>query len=274
VCREYPEQELSIALRDRPVGRSEKRLFDNLADDLKRRESVKIFSVTRQGLARKKNEDRSLTKRFDNGAALVAVADGMGGHAAGEVAAQIAVDSLDGFDQGSQTPETQLLDLALAARREVQAASEEDGILAGMGTTLTAVFIKDAMAHWIHVGDSRLYLFRENVLVQVTEDHTIVSLLLREGEITREEARVHPLQNVLMSCIGCQQLKADTGSFEVKPGDLLLLSTDGLHDRVSEEEMESLLRFKRDLRDKLDVLTDAAIARNARDDVTIVAVEI
>lgn len=235
---------------------------------------MKIFSVTRQGLAREKNEDLSLVKRFDNGAVLLAVADGMGGHAAGEVAAQIAIDSLDDFDPNPQTPETQLIDLARTAGRKLYETSEEDRTLAGMGTTLTAVFIDGATAHWIHVGDSRLYLFRERVLVQITEDHTIVGQLLREGTITKDAARVHPLKNILMNCIGHQQFEADTGSFEVNAGDLLLLSTDGLHDMVAEEDMESVLRSKIHLRDKLDALNRAAIANGGKDDMTIAAMEI
>jgi protein phosphatase len=236
-------------------------------------DTMKIHSVSHQGVGREANEDCYIVRQFDHGSVLLAVADGMGGHAAGERASQIATAILDGFDPDSAAIEEHLAELVQAAKSKVSKISAEDPALEGMGTTLTVAFVKDGLVHWIHVGDSRFYLFREGMLAQVTEDHSVPGLLLREGEITKEEARVHPLRNMIYSFIGREDLEADMGSFEVSQNDLILLSTDGLHDTLPEQMMESILRSPARLKDKLDNLSQAAINAGSRDDITVVAVE-
>jgi protein phosphatase len=234
---------------------------------------MKAYSATHKGLVREDNEDRAIVRQFGNGAVLLAVADGMGGRAAGERAAQIVADSLDAFDPDTESVEGHLGQLIQAAKQRIAEESDQHPAHRGMGTTLTAAFIRSGAVHWIHIGDSRLYLFREGVLVRVTEDHTIPGLLLREGEIDEEAARVHPLRNILLNCIGCGDFNADTGMFELKEGDLLVLSTDGLHGMAPEEEIASLLRSTIDLKDKLDALILAALNAGGRDNVTVVALE-
>jgi protein phosphatase len=127
---------------------------------------------------------------------------------------------------------------------------------------------------WAHVGDSRLYVFREEKLTRVTEDDTIPGLLLAEGDITQEEARVHPLKNVLFDCLGRGDFEATAGKFEIQEDDLLLLSTDGLHDEVSEKKMISILLLDKDLQGKLEDLVSAALDAGGRDNITVVGAEV
>jgi serine/threonine protein phosphatase PrpC len=235
---------------------------------------MRYFSVTRRGHPGKKNEDRSLIKEFSNGSLLLAVADGMGGHAGGDLAAHIAVDTLNHFNPEFERIEVNLVELMLTAKRKISERANEDSALAGMGTTLTTVFIGDSVAYWAHVGDSRLYLFREAMLVQVTEDHTVPALLQSAGEITGREASAHPLRNVLVSCIGTGGMEVDTGSLALNKGDLLILSTDGLHDVLPEEQMESILRSEIDLNKRLNALIDASLAAGGKDDMTAAAAEV
>lgn len=236
---------------------------------------MRVLFNTHKGPARRENQDRPFIWRVNNDTFLVAVADGMGGHAAGDRAAEIATEALyDYSDSDSQFIETRFFELLQAADRQIREASAKDHALIGMGTTLTIVVISENIAYWAHVGDSRLYLFREGELVQITDDQTVPGFLLKTGELTKDEAMIHPMRNVLMSCIGCGQFEADTGSFEVIKDDLLLLSTDGLHDTVSEPVMLSILRLNEDLEYKLNALIQAALSAGARDDVTVVAAEL
>jgi protein phosphatase len=162
--------------------------------------------------------------------------------------------------------------LAEHANRRILDASAKDMSHNGMGTTLTAAFIDGAAAHWVHVGDSRLYLFRDGVLVQVTDDHTLAGLLLGAGEISAEEARVHPARNMLMSCLGRCDFEADTGTLELLANDLLLLSTDGLHDLVPEQDIADTLGGNGSIEDKPGLLVEAALGAGGRDNITVVLV--
>ncbi|HOV86616.1 MAG TPA: protein phosphatase 2C domain-containing protein, partial [Syntrophobacteraceae bacterium] len=202
---------------------------------------------------------------------LLVVADGLGGHASGERAAEIAVDALSGFDANSTALDRELTELVRHANRNILQAAAEDLSHHGMGTTLTAAFISNGTAHWVHVGDSRLYLFRDQVVVQVTEDQTPVGLLLRTGELSPEEARVHPARHMLMSCLGRCELEVECGALDLQRGDLILLSTDGLHDLMSEELIADILGSKRNLDDRMDDLVAAALAAGGRDNVTVAA---
>jgi protein phosphatase len=237
-------------------------------------DTMRIHTVTRQGLTRETNEDCYCTRKLDRGTALVAVADGLGGHAAGERAAGIAVGSLDDFDSSSEPIDDHLVKLILAAKQKIMQVSTEDKAFEGMGTTLTAAFINADVAHWAHVGDSRLYLFRKGVLVQITEDQTLVGFLVSLGEITKEEAKAHPLRKMLRSCIGSGGLEVDRGTLELEDNDLLILCTDGLHDKVTEETFELILGATSSLQEKLEALIDSALRAGGKDDITVVGVEV
>jgi len=236
-------------------------------------DTMRIHTVTRQGLTREMNEDRCFARELDSGTALVAVADGLGGHAAGERASGIAIESLNDFSSDSEPIDDHLVKLVLAAKQKIMQASTEDKAFEGMGTTLTAAYIHADTAHWAHVGDTRLYLFRKGVVVQITEDQTLVGFLVSQGEMTKEEARAHPLRKMLRSCIGSGGLEVDRGRLELEDNDLLILCTDGLHDKVTEETFELVLGASSSLQEKLEALIDSALAAGGKDDITVVGVE-
>lgn len=234
---------------------------------------MKTYGVTHIG-RRETNEDRFVIKEFDDGGVLLAVADGMGGHAGGEKAAEIVCGSLLEFDRNSANPEKELTKLARAANCGISEQVRQDADLEGMGSTLTAAFANTGVATWANVGDSRLYLAHRNILVQVTDDHTVPGVLLQEGEIGREEARLHPMRNMLLSCIGRDKFQMDTGTLSLHAGDLILLSTDGLHDRIPEERISSIIHASAALEAKLHALVNAALDAGGRDNITIVALEV
>ena len=235
---------------------------------------MNISSVTHLGLVRKRNEDCLVVKELGNQTMLLAVADGMGGHTGGEIAARIAAESLEDFDPDSREAEADLLESLEAANRKMMEISAGNGNLREMGTTLTVAFVREREVHWAHVGDSRLYLFRDGCLVQVTDDHTYPGLLLRGGEISKEEARIHPLGHLLMNCLGRPSYETDTGSFTAERNDLLLLSTDGLHDTVSDERMAWILSNGLSLSDKVVALLDAALKKGGKDNITVIAAKL
>jgi protein phosphatase len=215
-----------------------------------------------------------LIKEFQDGSTLLGVFDGLGGQAAGEKASERARDSMEEFDPRSQSLERHLVELMQIANRSILDMVDEAPALSGMGTTVTVAYVGNGSVTWAHVGDTRLYLFREGKLERITEDDTIPGLLLAEGEIDQEEARVHPLKNVLFDCVGRGDFEAHAGRFETKNDDLLLLSTDGLHDEVPEEEMISILLLNKDLQGKLEALVSAALDAGGRDNITVVGVEV
>ncbi len=235
---------------------------------------MKTFSVTHQGRVRDKNEDMHFVKVFNEGSALLGVFDGLGGQAAGEKASERAKESMEAFNPYSQSMERHLVELMQIANRSILDMVDEIPDLRGMGTTMTIAYAENGSVTWAHVGDSRLYVFREGKLRRITEDDTIPGLLLAEGEITKEEARVHPLKNALFECIGRGDFEANAGSFKLGKDDLLLLSTDGLHDEVSEKEMISILLLKKDLEEKLEALVSAALDAGGHDNITVVGAEV
>ncbi len=233
-----------------------------------------IESVTNLGLIRKNNEDRFLTKTFESGAVLLALADGMGGHAGGEVAAQMALDMLGHFDPASDDPRRDLVQAVHNAHKSIIEASRFDKSLKGMGTTLTAIFISGAAAWWIQVGDSRLYILRGGLLRQITSDDTIPGTLLKKGEISKEQARLHPYGNFLLKCVGCHRFEPETGTLRLEAGDQLMLSSDGLHDLIPDIEIEALLAQDISPRNKLDRLVEKCLDAGGKDNITGVLAKI
>lgn len=233
---------------------------------------MKTHGVTHIG-RRESNEDRFAVKEFGDRRVLLVVADGMGGHVAGEKAAEIVCASLLNYDSHAAGPEDELARLAHEANRRVLRQVRLDAGLEGMGSTLTAVFVDNGVAYWVNVGDSRLYLARGGIVVQITDDHTVPGVMLRQGALERERARLHPLRHMLLSCIGREEFRMDTGRFTLHPGDLLLLSTDGLHDQLTQEEVASIVHGKAHLKSRLCALVDAALAAGGRDNITVVALE-
>ena len=235
---------------------------------------MEIYALTHQGLIRKENQDRYFIREFEDQTILMAVADGMGGEAGGGLAAQTAVEAFEDFNSNLATVEASFAAVFQAADRQIREEIRKGPQLKGMGTTLTSAYLKKGEIHWAHVGDSRLYLFRLGELTQVTEDHTFVNRLVKEGTITKEDARDHPLQNILMNCLGCMPMMMSSGRFKIQKSDLVLLCTDGLSHEVRDEEMASILIKKIGLKEKFEGLLQAALDGGGHDNITLVGVMI
>jgi PPM family protein phosphatase len=224
------------------------------------------YAGTDTGRQRRANEDSLLAR-----SPLFVVADGMGGAQAGEVASRIAVESFrHGLDDASQ-PEAALATLALAANSRIHELSHSNAEHAGMGTTLTAVYVGDREVAIAHVGDSRAYCLRDGELLRLTDDHSLVDELLRQGRLTPEEAVEHPQRSVITRALGPEgTVEVDTRSFRARPGDVYLLCSDGLTTMLSEEEIADALRSHPRLRDAGEALIAAANEAGGRDNITVV----
>lgn len=204
------------------------------------------YGISHTG-ARDNNEDNFLVMKLPD-AYLLAVADGLGGHNAGEIASQIAVDTLkevfereywEGMgDDGVKG----LLEKAYRLAHE-RISKNAVGEREGMGTTLVTAFVKDGKAIIANTGDSRAYLIRNGKIVARTKDHSLVQELIDKGEITPEEAKRHPMKNIITKALGID-FGVDFYEWELEKGDILLLSSDGLHDYVDEDKVEIALRDK------------------------------
>lgn len=197
------------------------------------------------GLVRGTNEDSYVCEPPH----LFVVADGMGGHVAGEIASKLAVTTISRYiEENDELQGEELLKQAIVqANTSIYQLSLSKEEFTGMGTTVTAVYIEDNKAYWGHVGDSRIYLFRNQEFNQITNDHSLVWELVQSGNITKEEAKIHPKRNMLTRAVGTSCLiKIDTGVIELKPDDILLMCTDGLTNMVSEQDISNLLATKQD----------------------------
>jgi len=226
------------------------------------------------GMVRSNNQDSGFA-----GNHLYLVADGMGGHAGGDVASAIAtraMASLDVVPTGSPEATTNTLRSAvLDANSKLRATVRERSELAGMGTTFTGfITVGDRLAV-AHIGDSRLYLLRDGVLRQITKDHTFVQRLVDSGKITEEEAKTHPRRSVLMRVLGDvdSSPQVDTAVYDTQPDDVWLLCSDGLCGYVEDVDIEKILRRRGSLQGAVDALIDKSLAHGAPDNVTVVLVE-
>lgn len=235
---------------------------------------MKTFALTHTGLIRNKNEDRYLIKEIADGSALLAVADGMGGEVAGDYAAEIIRNKLDSIQPSSKNNGQRLLSLVEEADRVILDKVEKDSSLEGMGTTITGVLLQNGIGSWVHVGDGRLYILRDQKLIQISTDQNMAQFLLEEHEITEEEAQTHPSRNQLDQCVGCGNCIPDTGRLEIKAGDLLILTTDGLHGEMSSETIAFLLTSKDNIEAKAKSLIQAALGAGGKDNMTVVVAEV
>ncbi len=231
-------------------------------------------SCTHKGRRRHSNEDSLFVRRFSASACLLAVADGMGGEVGGDLASRQAVGALESFVAPKTDIPARLTDLVSDIHSEVLTTVEAQPELQGMGTTLVLAYIKKPFLYWAHVGDSRLYLFRDGNLIRITEDHTVPGRLLASGEITEEMAREHPMRNLLLRCVGCRRCEPESGSFAIKATDVVLLCSDGLYGEVASETIVSVLGETKPLMNKCQDLIDAALKAGGADNITVVAVQI
>lgn len=201
---------------------------------------------------------------------MLAIADGMGGAAAGGYAAETAMSFLKKNLNGEGLEPEAMAEVLKKAGVQVFALAAKDHKLYGMGTTLTVVCIDQDAAKWAHVGDSRLYLLRRGRLTQISRDHRFLQDLIDAGDITAAEALNHPLRNYLDQCVGSPDVQPDCGSFTLENGDILILTTDGVHDHISRPRFVSLLDSGESLSEIADHLTKEALSAGSLDDRSIV----
>jgi PPM family protein phosphatase len=248
--------------------------------------TISSFGATHVGKKRKTNEDAFLV---DESLGLFVVADGMGGHAAGEVASQEAVETIHGMVKQGLRALPQLVgplsnDRARSACRLIEGAvqaatymifalAELDREKRGMGTTISALLTLGEYAVTAQVGDSRIYQVREGAVTQITEDHTLISWQMRQGLITPEEARRSPHRNVITRAVGNRDyVEVDTGLIALAPGDRFLLCSDGLHGYLREEEISvvTFLGVEAAVHRFIEIAND----RGGKDNITAILVEI
>ena len=228
-----------------------------------------VGSATDQGQLRENNEDAFLV---DAERELYAVADGMGGHAGGEVASRTAIEALRAAVAGGTSLEAAIE----RANDAVLARAATDSALAGMGTTITALTPETGHQLLIgHVGDSRAYLLRNGALERVTEDHSLVEELVREGQLTPEQAESHPRRSIVTRALGVEpEVDVDTYVVNVLPNDRIMLCSDGVTTMLREREVETILRSERDPQHAADALVAAANEAGGEDNITAVVVDV
>ncbi|MGW8482707.1 PP2C family protein-serine/threonine phosphatase [Microbacterium sp. NPDC055903] len=231
-------------------------------------------AISHTGKVRSNNQDSGYS-----GANLFAVADGMGGHAGGDVASSIAIQRLEPLDQGYESTDDAQASLQAAvttAAADLIRAAKDRPELAGLGTTVSAIIMVDEYAVIGHIGDSRIYLFRDDELTQITTDHTFVQRLVDSGRITPEEARYHPRRSVLMRVLSDMDNDPELDMFvmHTQPGDRWLLCSDGLSGVVDELHIAKVMRQGLAPGRTADTLLKQALDGGAPDNVTIVLVDV
>jgi protein phosphatase len=259
---------------------------------------IDYAAITHQGRVRKNNEDAYLVSAMDGEEPLVnqlrrtqkvchmgllaAVADGMGGAAAGEIASREGLTSLAvymfghwGRHPSAQATEADLYhalkDAAGCASSAVLRYSDDDRTARGMGSTLTAAVIWDGCAHFIQVGDSRAYLYRKPDFIQLTKDQTLVSEMIASGFLTPEQAKTHPQRSMITQALGSPQpLKPELGKVSLRRGDRLLICSDGLHGEVSDDQLKDFLDLNYSPRRTLELMLEVALEHGGRDNITAI----
>lgn len=231
--------------------------------------NLAVGAKTDVGRVREGNEDS-----FFADAPLFAVADGMGGHLAGDVASATAIEVIKGDGPASTVDPDSLADMVRAANQAIWDKARDDDNLRGMGTTCTLVLIQGDRAEVAHVGDSRLYLFRGQKLEQVTEDHTLVGRMVREGKLRPEEAERHPQRSIVTRALGVDEnVDVDRFSISLAEGDRLLICSDGLSSMLSAEDIADALRSQPDPQAAAEALVDRANSAGGEDNITVVVID-
>jgi PPM family protein phosphatase len=236
---------------------------------------LKLFasSATHAGRIRTSNEDRALIAEN-----LVAVADGMGGHVGGEIAAEMAVERF-ASDYDLATGLEGLIAAARRANRAVYQRSEAEPTLRGMGTTLTAAALVredgQEVLHIINIGDSRAYFLEGNRVIQISEDHSLAEEMVRHGELTPEMALVHPHRHIITRAVGIEpEIGVDAFSFEAHAGMRLLVASDGLTNEVNDQEIAAILSIHLNREEAAATLLQTALAHGGSDNITVIVADV
>ena len=240
--------------------------------------SILVSGSTDIGRIRRSNEDAYGVYPDLN---LYVVADGMGGHVAGEVASRLAVEAIRSYfattrnNPGSLPPDQLLIQAVQQANESIIQTSKEDPRLVGMGTTAVAVLIDQGTAYIGHVGDSRAYLLRNEEIKQLTQDHSLLNEYLQKGLITPENSEGYPYKHIITRALGSHPLvEVDLQTIDLEPGDCFLLCTDGLTNMLNQEDIRSILTtMDHDLEKGCRRLIEVANSKGGEDNITTVLIQ-
>ena len=238
---------------------------------------MKAFALTDVGQRRKINQDcvYASVEPVGNLPNLFIVADGMGGHKAGDFASRFAVNAVrESIGASQETNPIKLIrDAIELANRGILRESDEHEEMRGMGTTIVVTTIIDRYAYTANVGDSRLYLLGDS-LKQITKDHSLVEEMVRLGEITEAEARNHPDKNIITRAVGATpNVDIDFFDYKVEPGGMILMCSDGLSNMVEDEDIRRILRRTVSIEEKARVLVETANENGGKDNIAVILVE-
>ena len=238
---------------------------------------MKYYAMTDVGRRREMNQDYVYATGqpigpFPN---LLVVADGMGGHKAGDFASKFTVEVVKREIAGSRSrkPEKVLHDAIQVANRELICVASRDVKLEGMGTTLVVATVIGDTLYFANIGDSRLYLIDDNIK-QLSKDHSLVEEMVRLGEMDKADAKDHPDKNIITRAVGVvPELSVDFFEVELKPGDTVLMCSDGLTNMIEDEEIKKIVLGQRDIVEKAEKLIDTANGNGGKDNITVVLIE-
>ncbi len=249
---------------------------------------LKTFSITDIGKKRKLNQDYVFTSEIPVGILpnLFIVADGMGGHNAGDYASKYTVETiveelerakrrfLEEESTSKVTAIVTVLEKAIqSANHHIRTKSKENEGMMGMGTTVVAATIQDGEMYVANVGDSRLYVINQEIK-QITVDHSLVEEMVRMGGIKREQARMHPDKNIITRAIGAEEdIEVDFFRVHLEKGDFVLLCSDGLTNMIEDEEIRMILQGQRDIVEKAEALVEAANQNGGKDNIAVILIE-
>ena len=239
---------------------------------------MKTFSMTHIGRRREMNQDYMYTSETAVGTLpnLFLVADGMGGHKAGEYASRFTVEKIvETISESDQTEPVAALKEALTeANRCLMEEANLDAAKSGMGTTLVAATVIGDRLHVANVGDSRLYLINHEAIRQITRDHSLVEEMVRLGEMDKADAKDHPDKNIITRAVGvAPALSVDFFEVRLKPDETILMCSDGLTNMIEDEEIKRIVLGQRDIVEKAEKLIDAANGNGGKDNITVVLIE-
>jgi PPM family protein phosphatase len=254
--------------------------FEQRNEKKKRGERMNTVFLTDRGKVRLHNEDNGGVFSNQKGQHLAVVADGMGGHRAGDVASEMTVqflkskwekvENLRTADEAEKWLETTIT----AVNRHVFEHSKQHAECEGMGTTVVAAICTDLFVSLANIGDSRGYVYNDTGLQQITEDHSLVNELVRSGQISKEDAEHHPRKNVLIRALGTEEtVEMDKRTIILEEGDILLLCSDGLSNKVNEKEMERILTNGQSLDEKASEFITLANQNGGEDNITLTIIE-
>ncbi|NLJ78572.1 MAG: Stp1/IreP family PP2C-type Ser/Thr phosphatase [Tissierellia bacterium] len=242
---------------------------------------MEIGVKTDIGKVRDRNQDAYFVSSSEE-PPLFIIADGMGGHKAGETASNMAIEItstqlVKGLRQSTLSDDEIQKNIEGSidmANREIYRKSLSDESLSGMGTTTTIAYINDGKVHIGHVGDSRAYILRENTLCQITNDHSLVEELIRNGSISAEEAKNHPQRNIITRAVGTNEyIEVDLVIKKIYRGDILLLCSDGLSNMLGDDEIREILLGSTDMKEASQNLVELSKDRGGFDNITVLIVK-